>query len=124
MTVLVVGPTCGLGSVGAGWSHTPLRALAWITLSISGLSAASAVGWSIPSLIAPKGSVGRVGGILNFANQLNGIAAPAVTGYLIYKLHSYTPAFAVAGAYLVVGICAYIFMLRDIRPIVLDGTGA
>ncbi len=120
MTVLVVGTTCGLGIVGAGWSHTPLRALAWITLSISGLSAASAVGWSIPSLIAPQGSVGRVGGILNFSNQLNGIAAPALTGYLIYKLHSYTAAFAVAGAYLVVGISAYIFMLRDIRPMVLE----
>ena len=121
MTVLVMGTTCGLGIVGAGWSHTPLHALAWITLSISGLSAASAVGWSIPSLIAPQGSVGRVGGILNFSNQLNGIAAPALTGYLIYRLHSYTAAFAVAGAYLVIGISAYLFMLRDIRPIVLDG---
>ena len=122
MTVLVVGTTCGLGIVGAGWSHTPVRALAWITVSIAGLSAASAVGWSIPSLIAPKGSVGRVGGILNFSNQLSGIAAPALTGYLIYKLHSYTTAFVVAGVYLAIGICAYLFLLRDVRPMVLETT--
>lgn len=120
MTVLVVGTTCGLGIVGAGWSHSPLGALSWITLSIAGLSAASAVGWSIPSLIAPRESVGRVGGILNFSNQLNGIAAPALTGFLIYKLHSYTAAFVVAGAYLSIGICAYLFMLRDIRPMVIE----
>src|SRR6266567_6152359 len=120
MTVLVVGTTCGLGIVGAGWSHTPLRALAWITVSIAGLSAASAVGWSIPSIIAPQGSVGRVGGILNFSNQLSGIAAPVVTGFLVYKLHSFTAAFVVAGAYLVIGICAYIFLLRDVRPMVLE----
>jgi ACS family D-galactonate transporter-like MFS transporter len=123
MTVLVVGTTCGLGIVGAGWSHTPVRALAWITVSIAGLSAASAVGWSIPSLIAPRGSVGRVGGILNFSNQLSGIAAPALTGYLIYRLHSYTAAFVVAGAYLAIGICAYLFLLRDVRPMVLETTG-
>jgi MFS family permease len=118
MTVLVVGTTCGLGIVGAGWSHTPVRALAWITVSIGGLSAASAVGWSIPSLIAPPGSVGRVGGILNFSNQLSGIAAPVITGFLVYKLHSFTAAFVVAGAYLVIGISAYLFMLRDVHPMV------
>ena len=123
MTVLVVGTTCGLGIVGAGWSHTPFRAVAWITVSIAGLSAASAVGWSIPSLIAPPGSVGRVGGILNFSNQLSGIAAPIITGFLVYKLHSFTWAFVVAGSYLVIGICAYIFMLRDIRPMVMETTG-
>jgi ACS family D-galactonate transporter-like MFS transporter len=121
MTVLVVGTTFGLGIVGAGWAHSPSHAIAWITVSIAGLSAAAPVGWSIPSLIAPPGSVGRVGGILNFSNQLSGVAAPAITGYLVYKLHSYTAAFVVAGAYLVIGICAYLFMLRDVHPMVAEG---
>jgi MFS transporter, ACS family, D-galactonate transporter len=122
MTVLVVGTTFGLGIVGAGWSHTPVSALAWITVSIAGLSAASPVGWSIPSMIAPQGSVGRVGGIVNFSNQLSGIVAPALTGFLVYKLHSFTAAFVVAGSYLVIGICAYIFLLRDVRPMVIKSS--
>ena len=121
MTVLIVGTMFGLGIVGAGWSHSPLQALTWITVSIGGLSAAAPVGWSIPSLIAPAGSVGRVGGILNFSNQLSGIFAPAITGLLVYKLHSFTAAFAVAGAYLVIGICAYLFLLRDVHPMTLEG---
>jgi ACS family D-galactonate transporter-like MFS transporter len=116
MTVLVAGTMCGLGILGAAWSHTALHALAWISLSIAGLSAAAPVGWSLPSLVAPQGCVGRVGGILNFSNQISGIVAAVLTGYLVYKLHSFTAAFAVAGAYLVIGICAYLFLLRDCRP--------
>jgi MFS family permease len=117
MTVLVVGTAFGIGIVGAGWSHTPLQALAWISISIGGLSAAAPVGWSVPSLIAPKGSVGRVGGILNFSNQLSGVAAPIVTGYVVHATGSFTGAFAVAGAYLTVGVCAYVFLLRDTHNI-------
>ncbi len=117
MTVLVTGTAFGLGILGAGWSHSATQALIWISISIGGLSAAAPVGWSIPSLIAPRGSVGRVGGILNLSNQISGIAAPIVTGFLVYSLHSFTAAFVVAGAYLIVGIGAYIFLLRNVNPI-------
>ena len=89
LTVLVGGTALGLGILGVAWSHTPTQALAWISLSIGGLSAAAPVGWSVPSLIAPRGSVGRVGGILNLSNQISGIAAPIITGYLVYARHSF-----------------------------------
>lgn len=117
MAVLVGGTTLGLGILGCAWAHTGREALIWISVSIGGLSAAAPVGWSMPSLIAPEGSVGRVGGILNFSNQISGIAAPFVTGYLVYTRHSFEGAFAVAGAYLVAGICAYLFMLRNVDPV-------
>jgi MFS transporter, ACS family, D-galactonate transporter len=123
MTVLVIGTMCGLGILGAAWSHTALHALAWISLSIAGLSAAAPVGWSLPSLVAPQASVGRVGGILNFSNQLSGIVAAVLTGYLVFKLHSFTAAFAVAGAYLVIGICAYLLLLRDTHRMTAAPTG-
>ncbi len=116
MTVLVTGTACGLGIFGCGWAHTPAQALAWISLSIGGLSAAAPVGWSVPSLIAPRASVGRVGGILNFSNQISGIAAPIVTGYMVEARHAFGMAFAVAAAYLVVGIGAYLVLLRDVEP--------
>jgi sugar phosphate permease len=68
-------------------------------------------------LIAPKRSVGRVGGILNFSNQLSGVAAPIITGYIVHATRSFAGAFAVAGVYLVIGICGYIFLLRDTHNI-------
>ena len=118
-TVLVGGMLCGLGILGAANAHTATRALIWISIAISGLSAAAPVGWSVPSLIAPRRSVGRVGGIMNFSNQLSGIAAPILTGYLVAARHSYALAFGVAAGYLLVGIASYVLLLGRIEPIKL-----
>lgn len=115
--ILVTGTTFGLGILGAAKAHTALEALIWISISIGGLSAAAPVGWSIPSLIASQNNVGRVGGILNFSNQLSGIAAPIITGYLFSARHSFAWAFGVAAGYLIVGIAAYIFLLGRIEPV-------
>jgi ACS family D-galactonate transporter-like MFS transporter len=115
--VLIGGACCGLGILGAASAHTAAQALVWISLSISGLSAHAAVGWSLPSLIASRKDVGKVGGIVNFSNQVSGIGAPIVTGYLVSALHSYAWVFGVAAIYLAIGICAYIFLLGRIeRP--------
>ncbi len=117
-TVILIGGTAmGLGILGGAHAHTPAQALFWISFSIGGLSAAAPVGWSIPSLIAPRNSVGTVGGILNFSNQISGIAAPIITGFLVNGRQSFAAAFFVAGAYLIIGIAAYIFLLREISII-------
>lgn len=115
--VLIGGTALGLGILGGAHAHSPAQALFWISVSISGLSAAAPVGWSIPSLIAPRASVGTLGGILNFANQISGIVAPIVTGYLVEARHSFALAFAVAAVYLAIGICSYLFLLGDIKRI-------
>jgi MFS family permease len=116
-TALVGGTAFGLGILGAVHTHSAVQALLWISISIGGLAAAAPVGWSVPSLIAPRGSVGRVGGILNFSNQLSGIAAPIITGYLVSATRSFGWAFGVSAIYLLVGIAAYIFLLGRIEPI-------
>lgn len=115
--VLIGGTALGLGILGGADAHTPAQALFWISVSIGGLAAAAPVGWSLPSLIAPSGSVGTLGGILNFSNQVSGIAAPIITGYLVTAKHSFGLAFGVAAIYLAVGIAAYVFLLGDIERI-------
>jgi MFS family permease len=116
-TVLIGGTTMGLGIVGAAYSQTAISALIWISVSLAGLSAASAVGWSVPSLIGPRGSVGTLAGIQNFSSQISGILAPIVTGYLVTARHSFGWAFGVAGIYLSIGISAYIFLLGRLEKI-------
>lgn len=113
MAVLVAGTLFGLGIFGAAFAHSRFGAVAWITLSITGLSAAAPVGWSLPSLIVPEANVGSVGGIINFSNQISGILAPIITGYVVHLTHSFAIAFYVAAAYLLIGIAAYLFLLRD-----------
>jgi ACS family D-galactonate transporter-like MFS transporter len=115
--VLIGGTTMGLGIIGAAYSQTPISALTWISVSLAGLSAASAVGWSVPSLIGPRGSVGTLAGIQNFSSQVSGIVAPIVTGYLVTARHSFGWAFGVAGIYLSIGISAYIFLLGPLEKI-------
>jgi ACS family D-galactonate transporter-like MFS transporter len=116
-TVLVGGMLMGLAVFGATLTQDPRWAIFWISLALSGLASAAPVGWSIPSLIAPTGGTGTVGGIMNFANNLMGVAAPVVTGYIVGYTHSFTNAFLVAGVGLVFGIIAFVFILGRIEPI-------
>jgi MFS family permease len=115
--VLIGGTALGLGVLGAANANSAASALFWISVALGGLSAASPVGWSIPSLIAPKESVGTVGGILNFCNQLAGIAAPIATGYVVQATHSFFWAFAAAGIFLLIGIAGYVFLLGSMEPV-------
>lgn len=115
-SILIAGTACGLGILGAANTHSPLTALIWISISIGGLSAASAIGWSVPSLIAPRSSVGKVGGIINFSNQVSGICAPIITGYVVAATRSFAWAFGVSAAYLLIGIAGYVFLLGRIEP--------
>jgi dipeptide/tripeptide permease len=57
-----------------------------------------------------------VGGIINFSNQLSGICAPIITGYLVAARHSFALAFSVSAAYFLIGIGGYIFLLGRIEP--------
>lgn len=115
--VLAVGTSLGLGILGAAYAHTPATALFWISVSIGGLGAAAPVAWSIPSLIAPRESVGKVGGIINFGNQISAIAAPIITGYIAAATHSFAWAFAAAAAFLLVGVTGYVVLLGRIEAI-------
>jgi sugar phosphate permease len=116
-TVLVGGMLLGLAVFGAVWTTDPAWAVVWISIALSGLAAAAPVGWSIPSLIAPRGGTGSIGGVMNFANNMMGVVAPVATGYIVAARHSFGGAFLTAGAVLVVGIFAYVFLLGDFTPI-------
>ena len=120
-TILVVGTAFGLGILGAAHAQTPVSALFWISMCIGGLAAAAPIGWSIPSMISPRGSVGTVGGIVNLANQLSGIAAPIVTGYILHATGSYTWVFGIAAIYLAIGIASYVVLLGRIEPVPAEG---
>ncbi len=116
-TVLVIGTSFGLGILGAAHAPTPRAALFWISISLGGLASAAPVAWTVPSLIAPRESVGRLGGIVNFCGQLGAISAPIVTGYVATVTHAFSSAFAAATGILLLGIGGYVFLLRRIEPI-------
>ena len=116
-TVLLVGMFGGLAVIGATTTTNPAVAIAWISVALTGLAAAAPVGWSLPSLIAPRGGVATVAGIMNFGNNLMGAVAPIVTGVIVGRTHSFTNAFLVAGGILLIGIAAFVFLLGRIVPV-------
>lgn len=116
-TVLLVGTSLGLGIIGAATAHTIARALFWISVSTGGLSAAAPVAWTVPSLIAPRGSVATIAGITNFSSQVSALSAPILTGYIVSATHTFTSAFVMAGMAILVGISGYVFLLGKMEPI-------
>jgi len=116
-SILIGGTTLGLGMLGAAYAQSAITAVMWITVAIGGLSATAPVSWSIPSLIAPRESVGTLGAVLNFGSQLSAITAPIATGYIAQATHSFFWAFGAAAGFLVAGIAGYIFLLGRIEAI-------
>lgn len=120
--VLIGGMVLGLALLGPIFTRTPVTAVWWISISISGLAASAPVAWTLPALIAPEGSVGTIGSVMNFANQVAAIAAPVATGYLIGNSNDFSRAFLAAAVALAVGIAGYAFLLGEISRIREPGT--
>ncbi len=115
--VLIGGTAMGLGILGAAHAGSAIEALFWISISLGGLAAAAPVAWTVPSLIAPKDSVGKVAGIANCCGQVSAISAPVVTGYIATITHEFASAFITATVILLLGIAGYAFLLGRIERI-------
>jgi MFS transporter, ACS family, D-galactonate transporter len=92
-------------------------AIIWISIALGGLAFAAPIGWSIPALIAPKGTVGTVGSIMNFFNNIAGIIAPIAAGFIFAGTGSFAINFIVAGVILILGILCYLLLLGKIEQI-------
>ena len=115
--VLVTGMCTGIAVLGATATSRPDIALVWISIAVTGISIAAPVAWSLTCLIAPKGGVGAVGGLMNFANNMMGVVAPVVTGFIVGRTHAFVGAFLVAGLVLIAGVVAFVFLLGRIERI-------
>ncbi|MGF6770319.1 ACS family D-galactonate transporter-like MFS transporter [Paraburkholderia sp. GAS199] len=79
----------------------------------------AALGWTLVSDIAPEGLLGVTGGIFNFAANLAGIVTPLVVGFIVAATGSFVGALVFIGAIALVGALSYIFIVGDIKRIVL-----
>ena len=103
--------------VGTAFTTDLVWSLIWITLGITGITITFSVTNSLPALIAPEGSVGATGAVMNTVNNLIGTTAPIVTGFIVQFTGSFAWAFIVAGIMLVIGIVFYTVVLGRIEQI-------
>lgn len=117
--VLAGGTAVGLLVFAPVYLHGARIILVCLTLALSGISAASPVAWTLPSLLGPPGAMGRIGSIVNLSGQIAAITAPVITGYLTTQTHSFGASFRVAGLVILIGVASYLFLLGRIERIQL-----
>jgi ACS family D-galactonate transporter-like MFS transporter len=79
----------------------------------------AALGWTLVSDIAPEGLLGVTGGIFNFAANLAGIVTPLVVGLIVAATGSFVGALVFIGVIALIGALSYVFIVGDIKRIVL-----
>ncbi len=88
------------------------------------IAAASLVGlatgnlYTLTASLAPDDAVGVWMGLLNFAGNIPGVAAPIITGLLIERTGSFYPGFVVAVVILNLALPAYWWLVGEKKPAV------
>jgi len=116
-TLITVGMIMGIAVIGAAFTTDPNIAIIWISIALGGLAFAAPIGWSIPALIAPKGTVGTVGSFMTFFNNIAGIIAPIAAGFIFSGTGSFAINIIVTGVILILGILCYLLLLGKIDQI-------
>jgi MFS family permease len=88
-------------------------ALFFAVFSLAGLGLTTANYWALTQTLIPKAAVGRIIGTQNCAANLPGIVAPLLTGWLVQTTGSYEAPLRAIWVFLLIGIAAYIFLVRE-----------
>jgi MFS family permease len=80
--------------------------------SMAGLGLATPNYWTLTQTLVTRTAAGRVAGLQNTALNLAGIVAPILTGWLKQVTGSYTAPMQAIWVMLIVGIGAYVFLVR------------
>src|SRR5580698_6409275 len=116
-TIAALGKT-GMGVFLIGAAFAPAPAYLWI-FSLFGIFMGMATSniWAITQTIAGAQMVGRWTGVQNFAGNLAGIVAPALTGLLLDRTgHFYWP-FVIAAVILWIGALSWIFVVGKVQEV-------
>lgn len=97
--------------IGAASSSNDL-ALFFAIFSLSGLGLATGNYWAITPAILPGAPPARLAAVQNMAANIPGIVAPLLTGWLKQSTGSYFAPMAANLVFLVIGIAAYVFLVR------------
>ena len=77
------------------------------------------LGWTLISDIAPKNMGGLTGGIFNFCANMASIITPLIIGVIISMTGNFFYALIYIGLTALIGVIAYIFIIGDLKRIVL-----
>lgn len=76
--------------------------------------------WAVTQTLAGRNAAGQWTGLQNAIGNIGGAISPALTGWLVEETGSYYSAFAAASFILVIGVFAYLALVRQIEPVDWD----
>ena len=82
-------------------------AIAFISAAVFCNGCATCMAWAFVATAAPKGYVGALGGIQNFAGYVGGALAPMVTGFIVQATGTFTPALVTGAAIALLSAASY-----------------
>jgi MFS family permease len=94
-------------------------AIANISAALFCNGCATCMAWAMATTAAPKGYVGALGGIQNFAGYVGGALAPMVTGFIVQATGSFTLALVTAAAIAFLSAASYALIVPR-EPIRLE----
>ena len=97
--------------------HGPLAAMACLMFACMAYGVFASSHWAIPQTIAGPLAAGKWTGLQNCLANLAGVAAPAITGFVVEKTGHFFWAFAVCSAVVLAGAASYAFLLGRVEPV-------
>jgi ACS family D-galactonate transporter-like MFS transporter len=119
-TVLVIGMLLGLAVAAATWMQGAFGAVIVMCVALAGLGMSGPVVWSLPALIAPRGTAGRVAAMMNCGGAFGAIVAPIAAGYVASATGGFQVVFYMTTLVMLIGVAGFTFFLGPIAP--ADGT--
>ena len=121
-SAMAIGHTLGaIGIIGCALAGTESY-LIWLAVAGAGSGAIGAGIFAFPQTLAGKHGAGKWVGLQNAVANLAGVAAPALTGFVVARTSSFFIPFAVTSALLVIGALGWVLGVGKLEP-VKWGTG-
>jgi sugar phosphate permease len=112
---------CGLGFTSIIAAVTavsdPTLSMVFLLLACIAFGIYASSHWAITQTIAGPQAAGKWSGLQNFVANLAGVAAPAVTGFVVQKTGHFFWAFTVSSTVVLAGAAVYLFALGPVEPV-------
>jgi ACS family D-galactonate transporter-like MFS transporter len=95
----------------------PVVSMAFLFLSCLFYGIFTSSHWAITQTVAGPEAVGKWSGLQNCFANLSGVAAPAITGFVVDQTGQFFWAFVVSAAVVLFGASVYAFILGPVEPV-------
>jgi len=114
---MVIGMTLSaMGTFLVARSTTTPQAVAGLSVALFCIHYAGVSGWCYVQAVSPRGMVGSLAALQNFASFMIASAGPVITGRLLDKTHSFTIALSVCSGVTLLGALSYATLAKPGHP--------